>query len=137
MRLILLGSSLAFVCAAASFAGGVGHGGNESGGTKCYASSQGWRAWIDSRADGGRELVVTGVVTTPTGGHHISLTPGPVIETDPPQQVVDLQIKATGDIATLAVVTEEVRARFPALPRYGAVIIRCNGNEIGRISQVE
>jgi hypothetical protein len=34
-------------------------------------------------------------------------------------------------------VTEEVRARFPALPRYGAVVILCNGVEVGRVSPVE
>lgn len=80
--------------------------------------------------------MVSGVVTTPTGGHRTVLTLGPALRSEPPQQIVNLEIRAQGDIVTTAVVTEEVRARFPALRRYGAVIIRCNGREVGRVSPV-
>jgi hypothetical protein len=83
------------------------------------------------------ELVVSGTVTTPTGGHRTYLTLGPTLRSEPPQQIVNLEIKALGDIATMMVVTEEVRGRFRALPRYGAVIIRCNGQEVGRVSPVQ
>jgi hypothetical protein len=85
----------------------------------------------------GPGLIVTGTVTTPTGGHRSVLTLGPTTHSDPPLQFVNLEIRARSEIVTQAVTTEEVRARFPALPRYGAVIILCNGREVGRVSPVE
>ena len=96
-------------------------------------------ARLDRRDAGGESptLNVTGVVTTPTGGHRSSLTLGPTLRSEPPQQIVNLEIKSQSNIATTVVVTEEVRGSFPALPRYGAVIIRCNGQEVGRVSPVE
>ena len=111
---------------------------NGQGGTvPCYGSTKDWRAWIDATpGPQGPGLVVTGIVTTPTGNNRRFLTLGPTLRSQPPQQIVNLEIRGQGNIATMAVVTEEVRARFPALPRYGAVIIRCNGQEVGRVDQV-
>lgn len=104
----------------------------------CYGATRDWRAWVDAMPGPERPgLIVTGTVTTPTGGHRSVLTLGPTTRSDPPQQFVNLEIRALSDIATAAVTTEEVRARFPALPRYGAVIILCNGHEVGRVSPVE
>lgn len=109
----------------------------ENGSHGCYGTTSDWRAWIDAMP--GPEpagLIVVGTVTTPTGGNRLALTLGPTLRSEPPQQIVNLEIRREGDAATQAVVTQEVRARFPALPRYGAVIIRCNGEEVGRVSPV-
>jgi hypothetical protein len=108
------------------------------GDTPCYGSTRDWRAWVDAMPGPQRPgLIVTGTVTTPTGGHRTVLTLGPTTRSEPPLQFVNLEIRAMGEIVTTAVTTEEVRARFPALPRYGAVIILCNGREVGRVSPVE
>lgn len=136
MRPHLLAAFLATACAAVppDEEPAPGRGGNQP----CYGSTSNWRAWIDAMP--GPEpagLIVVGTVTTPTGGNRLSLTLGPTLRSDPPQQIVDLQIRREGDMATQAVVTQEVRARFPALPRYGAVIIHCNGQEVGRVSPVD
>lgn len=104
----------------------------------CYGSTRDWRAWVDAMPGPERPgLIVTGTVTTPTGGHGTALTLGPATRSDPPVQFVNLELRALSDIATTAVTTVEVRARFPALPRYGAVVILCNGREVGRVSPVE
>ena len=110
----------------------------QSAGYPCYGQTRDWKAWVEEGPEPGRpELVVTGIVTTPTGHNRRSLTLGPATRSDPPHQTVELQIKGNGDIVTTVVVTEEVRERFPALPRYGAVIITCNGNVVGRVQPVE
>ena len=135
MRLILLAPLLLAMSPAPSVGQERGRAPMQT--APCYASTKDWRAWIDATpGPQGPGLVVSGVVTTPTGGHRTSLTLGPTLRSEPPQQIINLEIKAQGDIATMMVVTEEVRARFPALPRYGAVIIRCNGQEVGRVSPV-
>ncbi len=136
MRLLLSAPLIAAACAAAP-PGGKPDGAGR-GSTPCYGSTRDWRAWVDAMPGPERPgLIVTGVVTTPTGGHRTVLTLGPTTRSDPPQQIVNLEIRAQGEIVTAAVVTEEVRARFPALPRYGAVVILCNGVEVGRVSPVE
>jgi hypothetical protein len=136
MRLVLFATLLAIPCAAAPLSRTAGDGGR--GAAACYASTREWRAWIDAKPGAERsELVVAGVVTTPTGGHRTLLTLGPTLRSEPPQQIVNLEIRSQGDIATMMVVTEEVQARFPALPRYGAVVILCNGHEVGRVSPVK
>ncbi|HEX8366222.1 MAG TPA: hypothetical protein VF603_13155 [Allosphingosinicella sp.] len=134
MRAFLLVGLLATACAPVPTPEPARSGGNHP----CYGSTRDWRAWIDAMPGPERPgLIVTGTVTTPTGGHRSVLTLGPTTRSDPPQQFVNLEIRAQGEIVTAAVTTEEVRARFPALPRYGAVIILCNGREVGRVSPVE
>ena len=108
------------------------------GTTPCYASTRDWRAWIDATAgQEGPALIVTGIITTPTGGHRSLLKLGPKLPGPPPQQIVDLEIRAQGDIVTTMVVIEEVKARFPAVPHHGEVVIQCNGQEVGRVSSVK
>jgi hypothetical protein len=103
----------------------------------CYATTRDWKAWIETGSKTGKpELVVSGTVTTPSGNNRKTLVLGPK-RGDPPEQVVDLQIKGIGNIATAVVETEEVRGRFPALPRYRGVIVTCNGGEIGRVERPE
>jgi hypothetical protein len=106
--------------------------------TRCYASTKGWRAWIEPAANE-PELIVTGVVTTPTGGSWNILTLGPTPWNEPPRQFVNLEIRAMGNIVTNAVTTETVKAHFRLPPHFGArsgrglVIIQCNGKEVGRV----
>ncbi|HYG29493.1 MAG TPA: hypothetical protein VD887_04680 [Allosphingosinicella sp.] len=134
MRPFLLVGLLASACAALPPPEPPPGGGD----SPCYGSTRDWRAWVDAMPGTERPgLIVTGTVTTPTGGHRSVLTLGPTTRSDPPQQFVNLEIRAQGNVVTAAVTTEEVRARFPALPRYGAVIILCNGREVGRIGPVE
>ena len=105
---------------------------------RCYARTKDWRAWVErSSNEGRRQLVVAGIVTTPTGLNRRYLKLGSVIGSKHPQQVVELEIRAIADIATMAVETHEVRGRFAALPRYGSVVIRCNGENVGRVSPVD
>ena len=135
MRLILLAPLFLATSAAVPAAQEARNGRIES--IPCYGSTKDWRAWIDATpGPQGPGLIVTGIVTTPTGNNRRFLTLGPTLRSEPPQQVVNLEIRGQGDIVTNMVLTEEVRARFPALPRYGAVIIRCNGQEVGRVSPV-
>lgn len=135
MRLILLAPLLLTTCAAVAV--GQARSSGRSGTVPCYGSTKDWRAWIDTTpGPRGPELVVTGIVTTPTGGHRTFLTLGPTLRSEPPQQIVNLEMRAQGDGVTTMVVTEEVRARFPALARYGSVVVRCNGQEVGRVSPV-
>lgn len=119
-----------------------GHASGEAAETPaCYGSTKDWDAWIEQGADE-PELVVTGEVTTPTGGSWNVLTLGPTPWDEPPRQIVDLQIRAMGEIVTLMVTTEKVRARFRVPPHFGpgqdagTVIIHCNGKEVGRVVKV-
>lgn len=101
-------------------------------------STTGWRAWINAMP--GTEpprLLVTGEVTVPTGGWRVALTLGAIREIDPPVQEVILTLDPPSGFATQAIVTHEARGSFPALPRYGAVIVRCGGDVIAEISPVE
>jgi len=134
-RLLLIAAA----CAATAAAGQATKGAAKS--YPCYADTKDWRAWI-SRGSGEPELVVAGVVTTPTGGSWNILSLGPTPWDDPPRQIANLEIRAMGEIATAAVTTEEVRARFRLPPHFGGpsgrgtVIVRCNGNEVGRVPVV-
>ncbi len=109
--------------------------------TPCYGSTKDWDAWIQPGTFE-PELVVTGEVTTPTGGSWNVLTLGRTPWDEPPRQVVDLQIRGMGEIVTNVVTTEVVRARFRVPPHFGGqsgagmVIIECNGKEVGRIPAV-
>ncbi|MDP8993971.1 MAG: hypothetical protein M3N07_03155 [Pseudomonadota bacterium] len=102
------------------------------------AASEGWRAWIDAMpGPEPQRLIVTGRVTVPTGGWRLSLELGPTREIDPPVQEVVLRAEPPTGGATQAIVTHEVTGRFRALPRYGAVVVRCGGETLAEISPVE
>jgi hypothetical protein len=105
--------------------------------TPCYGSTKDWRAWIEQGATE-PELVVAGIVTTPTGGSWNVLTLGRTPWDEPARQIVSLEIRGMSEIVTAAVTTEEVRGRFRLPPHFrgpsgtGTVIIECNGKEVGR-----
>ena len=103
----------------------------------CYGKTKEWRAAIEL---GSREpeLVVSGVVTTPTGSNWNVLTLGQTPWDLPVRQIVELEIRGMSDLVTNAVTTETVMGRFRLPPHFGGqpggglVVIRCNGKEVGR-----
>lgn len=99
-----------------------------------------WAAWVNAMpGPGGNRphLIVTGKVSTPTGGYRLSLAQGPVQEMYPPIQQVILNVDAPDGMATQAIVEHEVRGSFPALDTYGAVTIHCGGRVIATISDIQ
>ena len=101
-------------------------------------STSNWRAWINAMPGPQRpQLIVTGDVTVPTGGYAMALRLGPTLRNEPPTQHVVLELTPPSGPATQAVTTREVRGSWPALPRYGSVVIRCGGDLIAEISPVE
>jgi hypothetical protein len=102
------------------------------------AGSRDWRAWVNAMPGPDRpRLIVIGEVTVPTGGWQLSLELGATREIDPPVQEVVLRAVPPSGAATQAIVTREVRGDFLALPRYGAVVVRCGSEVIAEISPVE
>ena len=101
------------------------------------AGSSDWWAGVDAMP-GPRppRLIVTGKVTTPSGGYRLALERGPVQEIDPPVQQVNLVVRPPSGGATDALVVHEVRGEFPALERYGAVTISCSNTVLADIRNV-
>ena len=107
------------------------------GGACPITSSEGWRAYVDAMPGPRRpRLVVTGRVTVPTGGWRLALELGPTREIDPAVQEVILRAQPPSGPASQAMVTHEVTGTFQALPRYGAVVVRCGSGTIAEISPV-
>ena len=105
--------------------------------TPCnIAGSSDWRAFTE--ADGkSRRLVVTGSVTVPTGGHHVTLERGYVQRLDPPRQQVILRSIPPDGPATQALVTHRVSEGFPAVKDLGGVTVRCGDKILAVIEPVE
>ena len=105
--------------------------------TPCHiAGSSDWRAFTE--ADGkGRRLVVTGTVTVPTGGHHVTLERGYVQRLDPPHQQVILRSVPPDGPATQALVTHHVSEGFEAVKNLGGVTVRCGDRILAVIDPVE
>lgn len=102
--------------------------------------SKEWGAWINAMpgpGSGRPRLIVKGNVTVPTGGWTLKLEQGPLAESDPPVQTMELLATPPSGMATQAIVTQEVRAELPALPRYGSVVIRCGSETLATIRDVE
>ena len=111
-----------------------------AGGGCPVSDSKNWAAWINAMPGPGAgrpRLIVKGEVTVPTGGWTLALEQGPLAESDPPVQTMELRAEAPSGMATQAIVTQEVRAELPALPRYGSVVIRCGAETLATISPVE
>ena len=109
----------------------------DTDGACAATSTSNWRAWIDAMPGPERpHLIVNGQVTVPTGGYRIALAPGAVREIDPPVQEFVLTVDPPDGPATQAMVTHEVVRRMPALPRYGAVVVRCGSEIVAEISPI-
>ena len=106
----------------------------------CHAVSSGkWRAYVSrvsvttQKAPLHRTfLFVEGEVTAPDGDA-VSLGRGPVQQLDAPVQQIMIRTEGAG---TGAPVVQQVRGRFRALRRYGAVAIRCGDGIVGTIRDI-
>lgn len=100
--------------------------------------SRDWTAWVNAMpGPNAPRLIVTGKVTVPTGGYRVSLERGEVHELDPPIQQIMLEAAPPTGGAIQVVTEQEVRGEFPALDRYGAVIVRCGRDVIATISDIQ
>jgi hypothetical protein len=106
----------------------------------CHAVASGkWRAYVErvsvttQKAPLHRTfLFVEGEVTAPDGDS-VSLERGPVQQLDAPVQQIMIRTEGSGAGAP---VTQQVRGRFRALRRYGAVAIRCGDGIVGTIRDI-
>ncbi|HEY1606293.1 MAG TPA: hypothetical protein VGF77_11935 [Allosphingosinicella sp.] len=80
-------------------------------------------------------LLVSGKVIVP-GGTSASLDLGPVQKLDAPVQQILVRTDPPGGKAAQAPTIVEVRGRFPALKRYGAVIIRCGDGTMAIVKPI-
>lgn len=107
---------------------------------KCpIVRSSDWHAHVDAMPgpNDNPRLIVTGRVTVPTGGYRLDLRMGPVAESYPVQMTVYLDAVPPGGPATQALVTREVRGSWRSEQRVGSVTVRCNGEVIARLSNIE
>ncbi|HEX5181742.1 MAG TPA: hypothetical protein VFW19_01195 [Allosphingosinicella sp.] len=81
-------------------------------------------------------LLVSGKVIVPSGGYSASLDLGPVQKLDAPVQQILIRTDPPGGKEPQAPATIDVRGRFPALKRYGAVVIRCGDGTMAIIKPV-
>ncbi|HXH52131.1 MAG TPA: hypothetical protein VNH53_01710 [Sphingomicrobium sp.] len=102
-------------------------------------SSDSWNAWVNAMPGPGARptLIVTGRVTTPTGGYQPALQLEQVAESHPVQVFVRLHPNPPAGPATQALVTHDVRGQWPMSPPVGSVTVRCGNQVLARISPVE
>lgn len=81
-------------------------------------------------------LRVTGKVTVPSGGYHLNLQAGPVLEIHPPIQRIELAAVPPVGTATMAIETHDVRGEFPALSEYGEVQVHCGKRLLASIREI-
>ncbi len=101
--------------------------------------SDNWNAWVNAMPGPGARptLIVTGRVTTPTGGYRPALQLEQVAESHPVQLFVRLHPNPPSGPATTALVTHDVRGDWPMSAQVGSVTVRCGNAVIARISPVE
>ena len=93
----------------------------------------GWKAWLDKMPGPGSTptLHVLGKATTPTAGWKLALHRGILDKALPPTQRFDFIATAPTGPVPQVVTTQDVKAEVkPALPKYRAVTIFCDGKEI-------
>ena len=97
-----------------------------------------WAAWVNAMPGPDRPtLIVTGKVTVPTGGWRLTLEAGPIQESYPAVQRVELRATPPSGAATQALVTHEVRGEFGYNQEIGAVAVRCGSRALATISSIE
>jgi hypothetical protein len=103
------------------------------------AGSSDWAAWVNAMPGPNAQpsLIVTGKVTVPTGGYRPHLELEQVAQSYPVQVFARLHPNPPTQAATQALVTHDVRGRWPMSPPVGSVTIRCGGEVLARISPVE
>jgi hypothetical protein len=107
----------------------------------CHAlAGANWRAWVE-RIDVSHQkaplhrtyLFVQGDVTVPSDGWEASLARGPVQQLAAPVQQILVRTSGAGSGAP---VVRRVSGRFRALPRYGAIAIRCGDGTLAIVRDV-
>ncbi len=82
-------------------------------------------------------LTATGKVTVPTGGYHVQWAGLVVLESYPAQVVAYLDVIPPAGLVTRAVVTHDVRGRWPVTPPVRSFTVRCGEHELARVAPVE
>ncbi|QIL01930.1 hypothetical protein G7078_03405 [Sphingomonas sinipercae] len=103
------------------------------------AGSSDWAAWVNAMPGPNAQptLIVTGKVTTPTGGYRVEFDPQALSRrSEPVQMVATLRVTPPTGFATQALVTHDVRGQWASPAKVGAVDIVCDGQLLQRISPV-
>lgn len=103
-------------------------------------TSSGWTAWINAMpGPGGRPiLIVTGKVTTATGGYQVAFDRVMQIrKAAPPQAFVTLEVAEPTGPASGAVVTHQVRWEWPLNQPIGSVVVRCGQETLAEITNIQ
>ena len=103
------------------------------------SASREWTAWINRMpGTGAPNLVVSGKVTTPTGGYQVAFDPRIQIRKGyPAQAFVTLNVAAPTGPATQATVTHEVRWEWPLNQPVGSVIVSCGDKTLADITRIQ
>ena len=101
--------------------------------------SSDWAAWVNAMPgpNARSSLIITGKVTVPTGGYQFTWADIQVMRSDPVQVTVELQVTAPTGPATQAILTHDLRGRWPMTPPVGSLTVYCGGQVLVRIAPVE
>jgi hypothetical protein len=98
-----------------------------------------WAAHVDAMPgpDARPRLIVTGTIgVKPAARTELRLDPA-VLESNPPQRIVNLVITLPREPTIDMLTRREVRGEWPVTPPLGAVHIRCGGRSVASISPIE
>lgn len=84
-------------------------------------------------------LIVTGKVDTPTGGYEVAFNPDlRLAQSYPAQAFARVRVtRPSGEAATQAVVTHQLRWEWPAGQPIGSLTVQCGDKTLAQISPVE
>lgn len=101
--------------------------------------SSDWKAWVNAMPGPNAQptLIVTGKVTTPTGGYTFAWRDLRRMESYPVQIVADLEALPPDGMATQAIDTHDLRGTWAQSPPVGSVTVTCGNRTLARISPVE
>ncbi len=100
--------------------------------------SSDWAAWVNAMPGPNARptLIVTGKVTVPTGGYRFAWRDMRVMESYPVQVAAELQAIPPAGPATHAVVTHDIRGKWPIDPPVGSFTVRCGDQTLASIAPV-
>lgn len=104
------------------------------------SSSREWTAWINRMpGTGAPTLVISGKVTTPTGGYQVAFDQRIQIRRGyPAQAFVTLNVASPGGApVSQAVVTHEVRWEWPLNQPVGSVVVSCGDKTLAEITRIQ
>jgi hypothetical protein len=97
-----------------------------------------WSAHIDAMPgpNGGPRLIVSGTIgTKPAARAELRLDPA-VLESNPPQRIVNLVVRLPTEPTIDSLTRREVRGEWPVTPPIGAVHVRCGGRSVASITDI-